>query len=822
MKTTQPTLFGDLLKRHRTAAGLAQEALAERARLSRKAVSALECGERLAPRRDTVCLLADALGLTDAERAAFEAAARPCAASPANSVPPRDPPCNLPAPPTPLLGREREVARALELLRRDGVRLLTLSGPAGVGKTRLGLEVAAELLPAFADGVFLVALAPLTDPTLVASAVAGALGVREQGGRPLQDILVEYLDTKRTLLLLDNFEHVTAAVPLLAALLAACPHLRLLVTSRAPVRVRGEQLLPVAPLAVPDLARLPSVEDLAHVPAVALFVARTGAVAPDFALTPANAPAVAAICARLDGLPLAIELAAARITLLPPQALLARLEHSLPLLVDGARDLPERQRTLRDAITWSYNLLHAGEQALFRRLAVFAGGATLEAAEVVCRTTGDLKGDALGWLAGLVDKSVLRREEGPDGEPRVGMLETIREYARELLAVSGELEATERAHAAYYVVLAEQAEPELKGPEQAAWLARLAREHDNLRTALRWTHESGEVEVGLRLAGLLWRFWQVRGHQNEGRRWLEELLALDGRSGCAASLAVRATALHGAGALTAAQGDFAHAMALYEDSLALRRICGDRRAIATTLNNMGQVAAEHGDRGRATVLFDESLVLLRTLGDTWGTATVLNNVGAVAHEQGDYRRAVVLYEESVALSRTVGDQRGVAIALINLGELAQQQGDYRQAALLHEQSLSLSQDLGDGARTALALTNLGDVAISQGDGGRARALYKDSLSLYQTIGHQQGLMRCLEGMADVARVQGKLEQATQLCAAAATLRTATGAPLSLDRAAPHRTVAILRQTLDDDAFALAWTAGTALLLEQALALALEG
>jgi len=822
METGQPTMFADLLKQYRLTAGLTQEALAERARVSRKAVSALECGTRQAPRRDTVRLLADALGLPPEGGAALAAAAttRPRAVPstpPAHAATHHAPPSNLPAPPTPLIGRADDVTRAGALLRGAAVRLLTLVGPAGVGKTRLGLEVAVEFLPAFADGVFLVALAPLTDPTLVASAVAGALGVREQGGRPLQDILVEYLDTKRTLLLLDNFEHVTAAAPLLAALLAACPHLRLLVTSRAPVRVRGEQVLPVAPLALPDLAHLPLPEDLARVPAVALFVARAGAVAPDFALTAANAPAVAAICARLDGLPLAIELAAARITLLPPRALLARLEHNLSLLVGGARDLPERQQTLHAAIAWSYNLLHAGEQALFRRLAVFAGGASLEAVEAVCHTAGDVEGDALEWLAGLVDKSLLRREEGPDGEPRVGMLETIRGYAREHLAASGEAEVTERAHAEYYVALAERAEPELTGPEQAVWLARLEREHDNLRATLRWAHESEESEIGLRVAGALWRFWSVRGFVSEGWRAMEMLLD----DGAEAAPAVRARALNGAGNLARDQGGLARAAALYEESLALWRNLDDRAGTAQPLNNLGLVARDHGEFARAQGLFEESLALRRDLGDRVGIAQSLNNLGLVAHDQGDYARASALHEESLAQRRELDDTAGIAFSLDNLGLVAYAQGNLARAGQLHEESLALKRELGDKWAIAASLINLGIVAHAQGNNARARTLLEESLALHRELGGTRYVAECLEYLAQVLAAQAQLGRAAYFLGASEALRARIVTPLPpANKVTYDRSVAFVRGTLGDDAFAAAWAAGAALSLDQAIALAL--
>jgi predicted ATPase/class 3 adenylate cyclase len=438
---------------------------------------------------------------------------------------------NLPAQPTPLIGREREAAEARERLRRPEVRLLTLAGPGGTGKTRLALQVAVDVLEDFADGVFFVPLAPISDPTLVASTVAQTLGVQETGSRPLLERLKEFLQDKAVLLVLDNFEQVIAAVPVVTALHAACPRLKSLVTSREVLRLQGEHEFPVPPLAVPDLRHLPASERLSQYAAAALFIQQASAVKPDFMVTNDNAPAVAEICVRLEGLPLAIELAAARSKLLSPQALLARLGSRLELLRGGARDLPARHQTLRGAIAWSYDLLSPDEQALFRRMAVFVGGCTLEAAEAVCRAAGPPELDVLEGMTSLVDKSLLRQEEEANREPRFQMLETIREYGLECLTTSGELESARRAHATDYLALAEEAEPELTGPQQGVWLHRLETEHDNLRAALQWSQARQDAETGLRLGGALWRFWLVRGYLREGRERLGRLLALAGGPG---------------------------------------------------------------------------------------------------------------------------------------------------------------------------------------------------------------------------------------------------------------------------------------------------
>src|SRR5688572_13755648 len=435
---------------------------------------------------------------------------------------------NLPLQPTPLVGREKEVSEVCDLVRGEETRLLTLTGPGGIGKTRLALQAAADLLEDFPDGTYLMLLATLTEAELFLPAVAETLGVRETGEQPLDESLKDYLHERRLLLVLDNFEQVLEAAPTVTELLAVAPGLKVLATSRAPLGLYGEHVYPVPPLTLPDLKRPPPLERLTQYEAVGLFLERARALKPDFEVTNESAPAVAEICVRLDGLPLAIELAAARIKMLPPKAILQRLTSRLKLLTGGARDLPERQRTLRATIEWSHALLDEGEQLLFGRLAVFAGGRALEAIEAICDAEGDLPVDAFEGVSSLVDKSLLGQEEGPNGEPRFVMLETIHEFAREKLQGSGEAEQIKRVHAEYFLTLAEEAFPELRGPDQLEWLERLEAEHDNIRTALSWALEGKEVEVALRLGGALSWFWSMRGYYGEGRRWLEEALAIEG------------------------------------------------------------------------------------------------------------------------------------------------------------------------------------------------------------------------------------------------------------------------------------------------------
>jgi predicted ATPase/transcriptional regulator with XRE-family HTH domain len=608
--TTHDETFGYQLRHHRRAHGWTQEELAERAQVSRMAIQALEAGRRQAPRSDTVRLLADALELAEVERGRFVDAARTHRQLPANR--PADPssssspttlaPLSQLAPPTELIGRADDLARAVALLQRDGVRLLTLTGPAGVGKTRLGLAVAEALRAAHPDGVVIVPLAPLRDPTLVPITILRALDVREEGGRPQEDTLLAWLRDKRLLLLLDNAEHLVAAVAaLMARLVVACSRLTILLTSRVRLLVRGERVLPVAPLALPDPTVATAPGDLSHTPAVALFIERARAALPDLALTTEDLVAVADICRRLDGLPLAIELAAARVTLLPPTALLARLERRLPLLVGGARDLPARQRTLRDALVWSDELLSTEERALFRRLSVFAGGATVEAAVAVCAGEND-EADALGWLQALVEHHLVQRS---DGAPRLGMLETVREYTWEHLRDAGEREAIARAHAAYYTALAEEVGPRLTGSRQE----RLEAERDNLRTALAWALEHRDLEIGVRLGAALWRFWSLHGYHGEGHEWLECLLALIATRDAAEERAIlarlapfHAEMLRGAALSARRRGDYARAAPLFEESLAIARTAGNPRLIAAALDGLAATVSFGGAYARATAL----------------------------------------------------------------------------------------------------------------------------------------------------------------------------------------------------------------------------
>jgi predicted ATPase len=542
---------------------------------------------------------------------------------------------SLPVSLTSLVGREQEVAQICAWLHRPEVRLLTLTETGGVGKTRLALAIAQHVLGEFPDGVYFVTLAPVSDPGWVTATIAQALSLWEAGDRPLLEQVREYLREKHLLLLLDNFEQVVAAAPQVTDVLTSCPHVSVLVTGRAALHLSGEHEFAVSPLAVPDLAQLPVLADLARVATVRLFVERAQAVKADFQLTGANAHTIAEICIHLDGLPLAIELAAARIKLLPPQALLKRLSHQLDLLTSGAHDLPSRQQKLRNTIQWSYDLLSPQEQGLYRKLSVFVDGCTLEAAEAVCGAGSHQAMEVLERVASLVDKSLLQQAEQVGDEPRLIMLEAIREFGLERLAAHREGEAARDAHASYYLWLAEEAEPYLVRAEQGEWLDRLEREHENLRAALSWLIERGDRETALRLAGALWRFWWMHGHLSEGRGFLEGMLPAPHT----VAASIRAKALVGAGVLTGAQGYYAQAETLCAEGLRLFRELEDQRGISTALWMLGRVAYNRSQYAVARTVAEEALALSRQTGDAWGITSSLENLTSVALDEGKYDEA---------------------------------------------------------------------------------------------------------------------------------------------------------------------------------------
>src|SRR6266851_2633378 len=711
-------------------------------------------------------------------------------------------PNNLPIEPTPFIGREREVATLCRLLARAEVRLLTLTGPAGVGKTRLALQVAAEVSDGYADGVFVVPLAPVTDPEQVMEAIAQVLSIPDVSGPSLLGQVQRALKSKQLLLVLDNFEQVASAALMVAELLATCPSLKIVVTSRVALHVRAEREFAVPPLSLPDLKRLPDLLTLSQYEAVALFIERAQAVKADFQVTNATAPAVVGICARLDGLPLAIELAAARAKYSPPQMLLARLEQGLSVLSGGARDLPARQQTLRAAIAWSYELLSQQEQLLFRRLAVFVDGWHWPAAEQVCRAAGGLAGDILEGLESLMDKSLLRQEGQDDGEPRWWMLQTLREFGLEVLASAGEAEATRQAHAEYYLRLSEQAEPRLRGSEQGRWFARLEQEHENLRAALTFllaqAHRQAETQQGqepaervLRLCAALYPFWYMHAYTLEGQAFLEQALAV--RSGVKAS--VQAQVLSDAASMAMLVDNSERAETLGGEGLALYRDLGDHVGIATCLSLLGSVARARGQYLLARLLFVS---------------------------QRDPEQAQLLAEQSLAHfeEQGIGWMRAFALGL--LGQIHLARGEWTQARTLLEESAVFLQETGSRFDSIEPLLDLARAAVAQHDLVEARRRCQESLRIQVAVGSQALIPACLEVMGTLLAAQGRAREAVELWGTAEALREVLGAPMHpVERADYEKAVAAARRQLGEEACARAWAKGRITPVEQVIATVLK-
>jgi predicted ATPase/DNA-binding XRE family transcriptional regulator len=865
--------FGQWLKERRRAQHWSREELAERVGCSPSAVEKIELGQRR-PSRQITELLAEQLQIPQDEWRAFTQFAR---SEPEGGVTPAGEggsdgspwrakhrrQTNLPAPLTPLIAREAEIAAVDGLLARDRLRLLTLTGPPGIGKTRLAIEAASESLPRFDQGVYFVPLAPLGDAGLVLPTIARMLGVTETAGRSLTENLKEHLRDKRALLVLDNFEHLLAAAPAVAEILVHCPWLKVLVTSQQPLRVRGERQFPVPALDVPDVGDSRGTNALLDCSSVALFVDRAREANPDFALTDERVRAIAGLCARVEGLPLAIELLAARSDLITPEALLAQSGDLLGVESD-LQDMPARHRTLREAITWSYHLLDEGQRVLFARLGVFAGGFTPRDADAVCNSRGDLpmlvrKG--LGWLS---DKSLLAVQQGGDadgsatGEARYTMLETIRHFALERLEEAGEADNIRRLHMEYYLALVSAAELEFNGPKQPEFMELLEKEHNNLRGALAWALESQHHERALHLSGTLGQFWNARGYLTEGRRWLEAALRNDtGRLSRA-----RAKALLETGTLAVRQGDYEVASGYYQESLAIYRTVDDRHGIALALSKLGAVAhdrldfesadrfyqesltifRETGDRVRiagilnnlgnqellrgnieqAWALYNESLQMARELGSAQHAGTALLNLGRLAlYHRGDYEGATTFLTESLGLSRALGSRGAVAATLYQLSRVMLNQGRYSEARDLLEEALDLCEELGERLGSASTLLSLGLAILMQGGRQEARRLITQSLTMFQELGNKLGTLESLEAIAGVSIEEGEAARAARLLGAAESQREAARDVQSgiawisswLERA---------RKQLDSASFCASWEEGRAMSLEQAIEYALDG
>ena len=772
MKTEREAPFGKRLRGLREAAGLTQEELASRAGLTAKAVSALERGERKRPYPHTVRSLADALGLSEEGRHSLLASVQKREAPRGDVAAPES---KLPVPPTPLLGREPELAEIGLYLGDRGARLLTLTGPGGVGKTRLALQAAGETAGSFRDGAAFAALAPVGDPALVLPTVARALGLKEAEHLSPAEALHAFLEEKKLLLVLDNLEHVLEAATGVADLIESCPHLSVLATSRAPLRVRGEQEYPVEPLGLPLSTRSPSAEEVSGSPSGRLFAERARAAAPAFDLTAENAAAVASICWRLDGLPLALELAAAKVRFLDPATLLSRLDRALS--TSWARDLPDRQRTMRATLDWSYELLPEPEKVLFGRLSVFAGGFTLEAAEAVGASDDLDSGEVIDLLGRLVEQSLVAARPGPGGV-RYGMLEPVRQYALEKLEEAGGMGAARRRHAEFYLELAEFAEPRIKGRDQVEWLDRLEAEHDNLRAAIAWSLESDGARSAARFGWALGMYWTMRARHAEGRLLMGQAMARDDLPA-----GLRARGLWGLMASVYGSPENERLMALAEEGVELSREAGDRRTETYAAGMVGFAALQLGDLDRATEALEEALRLFRERGDDWGAAHILTHLAVVPIRRGDYPLAARYSEETLELTRRTGDRLAANIAL-NL---------------------------------------LAQAALATGELGRADGFFRDALGLAFEASDRPNAARCLQGLAAVAEARGGPRRAARLLGASEVLLESSGIPryALVDQELHGRVADAVRGHLGERAWNAAWAEGRAMALDEAVSYALE-
>lgn len=758
---------------------------------------------------------------------------------------------NLPNQLTPLLGRENDIYRIIALLNEPGLQLITLLGPGGIGKTRLALELALRQLNQFQDGIFLVSLTSVREPELVLASIAQTLEVKETAGQTLQATLADFLKAKEILLVLDNFEQIVTAAPEIDHLLKVCTGLKVLVTSRIPLGLPAETAISVPPLALPDAATAGAIEEVEKNPAVALFLQQAQLVRWDFRLNAENAASIIEICHRLDGLPLALELAAARIKTLSPQALLGRLNNRLKILTNGPRNWATHQQTLRATIDWSYELLSQEEKQTFTQLSVLEADWSINAAEAICspkqtnltgstaendtqagpqiQVEGDSSDQLLRTIQSLSSKSLLCQKAKE--QQRYWMLETIREYGLEKMAESNQTASLRWQHANYYLEWAEQIAEKLTGPEQPSWLSQLDQEYPNLRAALTCYLSGTETTVesatrGLRLGVALWRYWQMRGYLNEGYRWLEGSLhgfqkavdseALKENTITNNLLQLHARALTAAGTLARDKGDYQNANRLLEQSLDLQRRSQDKAGVATTLNTLGAVAANQGEFTRALDLLEESLALRQELADRRGQAVTLCNIAAIKNSAGQFLEAKNLYDQALVLLQELGDTRTISMLWNNYGEVQKALQDYPAARASFEKSLALREELGDKAGCAYSYVSLGELANLQGDYAVGEEFFSKALRLLQEIGNNRYIAICLEGLANTLSLQQELEMAARCLGAAEALREKIGAPLEPVEKAHYEVVLQRVKNLDGEDFKMAWAQGRDLPLAQTL------
>jgi predicted ATPase/transcriptional regulator with XRE-family HTH domain len=832
--------FGTWLKDRRKELDLTQLDLADSVGCSEDTIQKIERGERR-PSKQVAELLADYFQIPAEQREVFLQFARGHAdegqsvpgssTSSAHDRPLEAPaprvqnPNNLPVQLTSFVGRAIEVPRIRDMMLTPEVRLLTLTGPPGTGKTRLALQVAAQQLDEFEDGVFFVSLAPIGDPALVISEIAQSLGVTIVGTPSLLEAVESYLSARNMLLVLDNFEQVAEAAPTVADLLTKAPGLKVMVTSRVPLHIRGEKEYSVPPLQLPNTQDLPPLDRLSRYEAINLFTQRAKDVRADFELTGDNASAVAQICSRLDGLPLALELAAARVKLLSPQAILARLEGRLALLTGGPRDLPARQRTLRGAIEWSHDLLDDEEKKLFRRLGVFVGGFTLEAADAICSyepaSTSSYPG-ILEGIASLVDKSLVQQREGVGAEPQFTMLETILAYSRDKLAESGEEEETRRRHALYFVGLAEEANLKVWGPTEESSLDRFDEEHDNLRAAIQWSHSRVDgLEIELRLVGALGRFWEFRSYSVEGRQRIASALSRPESRQPEVKL-LRAWALLQAATLAYWHTDYSAAQSAAEEALRTFTELGNKQGIAVALTDLSDIFRSLGDYDKALGLGLQALEISRGLADPLGTLVSLIMVGWAEIRPGYYDQAAVHIEEALSIGRQLDAPNRTAFALAGLAEVKLRQGDYESADNLLEEALALHRATGFRWGIAATLGTIAWIALRRKDYRRSRGMLAESLAMRNELSDKGGIAWCLERFADIEIATADLLTAAHLLGAASSVREATGAVVDIpDQAEYDRTIELLRSRFGEEAFGRAYQEGRAMSMEQAMEYALS-